>query len=58
MQIWNMRLNEYLRYWSLKALKSVSVILYKLLMSSKTSRSFSEFMSVINSETEDDVAWL
>ena len=31
-QIWNMRLNEYLRYWSLKALKSVSVTLYKLPM--------------------------
>ncbi len=32
MQIWDMRLNEYLRYWSLKALKSVSVTLYKLQM--------------------------
>jgi len=31
-QIWNMRLNKYLRYWSLKALKSVSVTLYKLSM--------------------------
>jgi len=31
-QIWNMRLNEYLKYWSLKALKSVSVTLYKLQM--------------------------
>ncbi len=31
-QIWDMRLNEYLRYWSLKALKSVSVTLYKLQM--------------------------
>ncbi len=29
-QIWNMRLNEYLKYWSLKALKSVTVTLYKL----------------------------
>ena len=27
-----MRLNEYLKYWSLKALKSVSVTLYKLQM--------------------------
>ncbi len=33
MQIWDMRLNEYLRYRSLKALKSVSVTLYKLQMS-------------------------
>ncbi len=32
MQIWNMRLNEYLKYWSLKALKSVSVTFYKLQM--------------------------
>ncbi len=31
-QIWNMRLNEYLKYWSLKALKFVSVTLYKLQM--------------------------
>ena len=31
-QIWNMKLNEYLRYWSLKVLKSVSVTLYKLQM--------------------------
>ncbi len=31
-QIWDMRLNEYLKYWSLKVLKSVSVTLYKLLM--------------------------
>ncbi len=31
-QIWNMRLNEYSRYWSLEALKSVSVTLYKLRM--------------------------
>ncbi len=31
-QIWNMRLNEYSRYWSLKALKSVTVTLYKLQM--------------------------
>ncbi len=27
-----MRLNEYLKYWSLKALKSVSVTFYKLQM--------------------------
>jgi len=32
MQIWNMKLNEYLKYWSLKALKSVTVTLYKLWM--------------------------
>ncbi len=31
-QIWDMKLNEYLRYWSLKALKSVSITLYKLQM--------------------------
>ncbi len=31
-QIWDMRLNEYLKYWSLKALKSVSVTFYKLQM--------------------------
>ncbi len=31
-QIWDMRLNEYLKYWSLKALKSVTVTLYKLRM--------------------------
>ena len=31
-QIWNIRLNEYLKYWSLKALKSVTVTLYKLRM--------------------------
>ncbi len=31
-QIWNMRLNEYLKYWSLKALKSVTVTFYKLRM--------------------------
>jgi len=31
-QIWNMRLNKYSEYWLLKALKSVSVILYKLQM--------------------------
>ncbi len=31
-QIWNMRLNEYSRYWLLKALKSVTVTLYKLQM--------------------------
>ncbi len=31
-QIWDMRLNKYLKYWSLKALKSVSVTLYKLQM--------------------------
>ncbi len=31
-QIWNIRLNEYLRYWSLKTLKSVTVTLYKLQM--------------------------
>ncbi len=31
-QIWNMRLNEYLKYWLLKALKSVTVTLYKLQM--------------------------
>ncbi len=31
-QIWDMKLNKYLRYWSLKALKSVSVTLYKLQM--------------------------
>ncbi len=29
-QIWDMRLNEYLKYWSLKALKSVTVTFYKL----------------------------
>ncbi len=29
-QIWNMRLNKYSKYWSLKALKSVTVTLYKL----------------------------
>jgi len=34
-QIWDMRLNEYLKYWSLKALKSVSVTLYKLRMNWK-----------------------
>ncbi len=32
-QIWNIKFNEYLRYWSLKVLKSVSVTLYKLQMS-------------------------
>ncbi len=31
-QIWNMRLNKYSEYWLLKALKSVSVTLYKLRM--------------------------
>ncbi len=31
-QIWDIRLNKYLKYWSLKALKSVSVTLYKLQM--------------------------
>jgi len=31
-QIWDMRLNEYSKYWSLKALKSVTIILYKLRM--------------------------
>ncbi len=31
-QIWDMRLNEYLKYWSLKALKSVTVTFYKLQM--------------------------
>ncbi len=31
-QIWDMKLNKYLRYWLLKALKSVSVTLYKLQM--------------------------
>ncbi len=31
-QIWDMRLNEYLKYWSLKALKSITVTLYKLQM--------------------------
>jgi len=31
-QIWDMRLNEYSKYWSLKALKSVTVTLYKLRM--------------------------
>ncbi len=36
-QIWNMRLNEYSRYWSLKALKSVTVTLYKLRMNTKAS---------------------
>jgi hypothetical protein len=31
-QIWNMRLNGYLGYWPLKALKSVSATLHKLQM--------------------------
>jgi len=31
-QIWDIRLNEYSRYWLLKALKSVTVTLYKLQM--------------------------
>ena len=31
-QIWDMRLNEYSKYWSLKALKSVTVTFYKLQM--------------------------
>ncbi len=31
-QIWDIRLNEYLKYWSLKALKSVTVTFYKLQM--------------------------
>ncbi len=31
-QIWDMRLNEYSKYWLLKALKSVTVTLYKLRM--------------------------
>ncbi len=31
-QIWDMRLNKYLKYWSLKVLKSVTVTLYKLRM--------------------------
>ena len=31
-QIWNIRLNKYLKYWSLKALKFVTVTLYKLQM--------------------------
>ena len=34
-QIWNIRLNKYSKYWSLKALKCVIVILYKLRMYSK-----------------------
>ncbi len=31
-QIWNIRLNEYLKYWSLKVLKSVTITFYKLQM--------------------------
>ncbi len=31
-QMWNMRLNEYLKYWLLKALKSVTITFYKLQM--------------------------
>ncbi len=34
-QIWNMRLNKYSKYWSLKALKSVTVTVYKLRIYSK-----------------------
>ncbi len=45
-QIWNMRLNEYLKYWSLKALKSVTVTLYKLQMLSLLKTFFTESLSL------------
>jgi len=48
MQIWNIRLNEYLRYWLLKALKSVSVILYKLLMKKKSERRVNIHLLMLN----------
>jgi len=46
-QIWNMRLNEYSKYWSLKALKSVTVTLYKLqmLLSNNLHVLFYDFLS-------------
>ncbi len=48
-QIWDMRLNKYLRYESLKALKSVSVILYKLSMYMHLKKS-SHKLNAVNKE--------
>ncbi len=49
-QIWDMRLNEYLIYWSLKVLKSVSVTLYKLQMNYESS---SALLLLIKSSSND-----
>ncbi len=38
--------------------EKVSKLISSLISSSKTSRSFSEFMSIMNFKTEDDVTWL
>ncbi len=56
-QIWNMRLNEYSRYWSLKALKSVTVTLYKLqmcyeMLTSWTIKSSSQSRRVLRQQQE------